>query len=165
MGTVRGGRPAVITLEERPVPLAFLLADGSGHLLPPEPRRVLARRRHPRWLAAIAEGLAEHRLTPAILFFPSRRECDEAARLLGANPAPGEAERAERLRDWIARTPQLAGHPLLSSLRRGGVAPHHAGHLTAWRLCVEEMLEAGLVRLKEALAAELGASGIALPES
>jgi len=147
MGTVRGGRPAVITLEERPVPLAFLLADGSGHLLPPEPRRVRARRRHPRWLAAIAEGLAEHRLTPAILFFPSRRECDEAARLLGANPAPGEAERAERLRDWIARTPQLAGHPLLSSLRRGGVAPHHAGHLTAWRLCVEEMLEAGLVRL------------------
>ncbi len=147
MGTVRGRPPEVITLDERPVPLAFLLADGAGHLLPPEPRRVRPRRRHPRWLPAIADALSQHRLTPAILFFPSRRECDEAARLLGARPEPGEAERAERLQAWIARTPQLASHPLLFALRRGGIAPHHAGHLTAWRMCVEEMLEAGLVRL------------------
>jgi len=147
MGTVRGRPPEVIALETRPVPLAFLLADASGHLLPPEPRRVRARHRHPRWLPAIADALIEHHLTPAIVFFPSRRECDEASRLLGARPAPGEAERAARLREWIARTPQLSGHPLLAALRRGGVAPHHAGHLTAWRMCVEEMLEAGLVRL------------------
>ncbi len=147
MGTVRGRPPQVITLLARPVPLAFLLADGAGHLLPPEPRRVRTRRQNLRWLSTVVDGLIEHLLTPAILFFPSRRACDDAARLLGARPAPGEAERAERLRDWIARVPQLAGHPLLLALRRGGVAPHHAGHLTAWRMCVEEMLEAGLVRL------------------
>jgi superfamily II RNA helicase len=147
MGTVRGHRPQVITLDERPVPLAFLFADASGHLLPPELRRVRGRRRHPRWLPTVADALVENYLTPAIIFFPSRRECDEAARLLGARPAPGEPERAERIRSWIARTPQLSGHPLLPALRRGGVAPHHAGHLTAWRMCVEEMLEAGLVRM------------------
>ncbi len=147
MGTVRGHRPAVITLETRPVPLAYLFADASGRLLPPEIERVRGHRRHPRWLPTVGGALVEHHLVPAILFFPSRRECDEAARLLGAAPAPGEAERAERLRQWIARTPQLVAHPLLSALRRGGVAPHHAGHLTAWRMCVEEMLEAGLLRL------------------
>ncbi len=147
MGTVRGRVPEVITLEARPVPLVFLLADGAGHLLPPEPRHLQGRRRHPRWLSTVTAALIERRLTPAILFFPSRRECDEAARLLGSRPAPGEAERASRLREWIARVPQLAGHPLLPALRRGGVAPHHAGHLTAWRMCVEELIDAGLVRL------------------
>lgn len=147
MSTVRHQTPEVVTLQERPVPLAFLLADGAGRLLPPEPARVRTRRQNPRWLTTVADGLGEHVLTPAILFFPSRRGCDEAARQLGIRPAPGEAERAERLRDWITRVPQLASHPLQAALRRGGVAPHHAGHLTAWRMCVEEMLEAGLVRL------------------
>jgi superfamily II RNA helicase len=147
MGTVRSREPRVITLANRPVPLAFLLADGTGRLLPPDPRRVRRHRRQPRWLAAAAGALHDGRLVPAILFFPSRRECDEAARLLGAHPAPGEAERAERLRRWIARVPQLEGHPHLPALRRGGVAPHHAGHLTAWRMCVEELLDAGLVWL------------------
>lgn len=147
MGAWRGRPPEVITLLTRPVPLVFLLADGAGHLLPPEPKRVTTRRQNLRWLSTVVDGLVEYLLTPAILFFPSRRGCDEAARLLGTRHAPGEAERAERLRDWIARVPQLATHPLLSALRRGGVAPHHAGHLTAWRMCVEEMLEAGLVRL------------------
>ncbi len=144
--TVRGHPPEVIVLDARPVPLQFLLADGAGQLLPPEPRHVRTRRRHPQWLSASTNALHQHHLTPAILFFPSRRECDEAARVLGARPAAGEERRAERLREWIAQVPQLAHHPLLPALRRGGVAPHHAGHLTAWRICVEELLEQGLVR-------------------
>ncbi len=144
--SVRGHAPSVITLDARPVPLQFLLVDGAGHLLPPDPRLVRTRTRHPQWLLAAADALRQHRLTPAILFFPSRRECDEAARLLGVRTMPGEEQRAERLRDWIARVPQLAAHPLLPALRRGGVAPHHAGHLTAWRMCVEELLEEGLIR-------------------
>src|SRR5438445_10730435 len=36
---------------------------------------------------------------------------------------------------------------MLPAPRRGGIAPHHAGHLTAWRMCVEDLLEAGLVRM------------------
>src|SRR5205807_1482138 len=47
----------------------------------------------------------------------------------------------------ITLAPRLAQHPMLPALRRGGVAPHHAGHLTAWRMCVEDLLEAGLVRM------------------
>ena len=144
---VRGRTPAVITLDTRPVPLQYLLADGAGRLLPPDPAAVTTRSRNLRWLQAAAEALESRRLTPAILFFPSRRECDEAARLLGHHPAADETRRAEKLQEWIAQVPQLAHHPLLAPLRRAGVAPHHAGHLTAWRMCVEEMLEAGLVRL------------------
>ncbi|HET9002190.1 MAG TPA: DEAD/DEAH box helicase [bacterium] len=144
---VRGRKPAVVTLETRPVPLQYLLADGAGRLLPPDPNAVSTRSRNLQWLRTAADALEHRRLTPAILFFPSRRECDEAARLLGHHPAPDEARRAERLQEWIEQVPQLAHHPLLAPLRRAGVAPHHAGHLTAWRMCVEEMLEAGLVRL------------------
>jgi superfamily II RNA helicase len=147
LGEVRGHPPEVITLETRPVPLQFLLADGAGRLLPPDPNAVASRPRHGRWLRTAADALEQRRLTPAILFFPSRRECDEAARLLGGQPAPEEARRAVRLQEWITQVPRLAQHPMLPALRRGGVAPHHAGHLTAWRMCVEDLLEAGLVRM------------------
>lgn len=146
MATVRGARPEVITLETRPVPLEYLLADGDGRLHPPDPAQIRTRRRHPQWLPAITEELLRHRLAPAILFFPSRRECDESARRLGAHHAPGRDERTRVIDDWLRRVPQLMGHPLLSGLRQSGVAAHHAGHLTAWRMCVEELLEAGLVR-------------------
>jgi superfamily II RNA helicase len=147
LGEVRGAQPEVVTLETRPVPLQFLLADGTGRLLPPDPNAVTTRGRNLRWLRTAADALEHRQLTPAILFFPSRRECDEAVRMLGTQPAPDEARRTERLQDWIRQVPQLAHHPLLPALQRGGIAPHHAGHLTAWRMCVEEMLEAGLVRL------------------
>ncbi|HEV2440008.1 MAG TPA: DEAD/DEAH box helicase, partial [bacterium] len=90
MATVRGRRPEVITLATRPVPLEFLLADGDGRLHPPDPARIRTRRRHLQWLSTITEGLVRHQLTPAILFFPSRRECDESARHLAARTAPGE---------------------------------------------------------------------------
>jgi superfamily II RNA helicase len=147
LGEVRGHVPEVVTLDARPVPLQFLLADGAGHLLPPDSRAVTSRARHGRWLRTAAEALDHRHLTPAILFFPSRRECDEAARLLGGQPAPDEARRVQRLQPWLDQVPQLAQHPLLPGLRRGGVAPHHAGHLTGWRMCVEDLLEAGLIRL------------------
>ncbi|HLW47418.1 MAG TPA: DEAD/DEAH box helicase [bacterium] len=146
MSSARGRRPEVITLERRPVPLAYLFADGEGRLHPPDPRAIRTRRRHLQWLHPITDGLLRYRLAPAILFFPSRRECDDAARQLASRVTPGEPERARHIDEWLHRVPQLRGHPLLPGLRRAGVAAHHAGHLTAWRMCVEELLEAGLVR-------------------
>ena len=64
MATVRGRRPDVITLETRPVPLEYLLADGDGRLHPPDPARIRTRRRHPQWLSTITEGLVRYDLTP-----------------------------------------------------------------------------------------------------
>ncbi|HTD45940.1 MAG TPA: DEAD/DEAH box helicase, partial [bacterium] len=56
LGEVRGHTPEVITLETRPVPLQFLLADGAGRLLPPDPNAVASRPRHGRWLRTAADA-------------------------------------------------------------------------------------------------------------
>jgi len=145
MGQVRGRRPAVVTERVRPVPLEFLAADASGRLVPL--RVAAAEDRRPReWAAAVMASLEEAGLLPAIFFFPARRLCDEAVRLLGRRPAPGEGERREAWGRWEEEFPHLGGHPFRTVLVRSGVAPHHAGHTTAWRMAVEDLLEKGLLR-------------------
>lgn len=145
MAEVRGRRPTVVTERVRPVPLEFLAADGSGRLVPLD--RAVPEDRRPRdWAVAVMAALDEAGLLPAIFFFPARRLCDEAVRLLGRHPAPGEGERREVWRRWEEEFPHLHGHPFRAPLVRAGVAPHHAGHTTAWRMAVEDLLEKGLLR-------------------
>ncbi|HEV8340118.1 MAG TPA: DEAD/DEAH box helicase [bacterium] len=147
LGRVRGRRPAVIREEERPVPLRRILHDARGRLLPESfAGRLRGGERRRGWLATALGELDEARLLPAILFFPSRRECDEAVRELSAVRGPGEDERRAAFEDWVRTYPYLAAHRFRSFLVRGGVAPHHAGHLTAWRLAVEDLLDRGLIR-------------------
>lgn len=145
MGEVRGRRPAVVTERVRPVPLEFLAADSSGRLVPLD-RAAAEGRRSREWAAGVMAALEEARLLPAIFFFPARRLCDEAVQLLARRPAPGEAARREVWRRWEAEFPYLRDHPFRVPLVRSGVAPHHAGHTTAWRMVVEDLLEQGLVR-------------------
>lgn len=147
LGEVRGRPPRVVREDERPVPLRILMADGKGTLLPtglaprlrPEPRRQ-------GWLVELVRQLEGGSLLPAILFFPSRRECDLAARELSVLRAPGAEERARALGRWESEYPTLLGHRHRHTLIQCGAAPHHAGHLMAWRLAVEEMLARGLIR-------------------
>jgi len=147
MGRVRGRPPAVVRESERPVPLRRVLVEARGHLLPENlAPRVRGGERRRGWLSTTVRELAEASLLPAILFFPARRECDEAVRELSAVRLPGEAERRAGYRVWEQRFPYLAVHPFRWFLIQGGVAPHHAGHLTAWRLAVEDLLDQGLVR-------------------
>ncbi len=147
LGRVRGRPPAVVRETERPVPLRTVLVDARGHLLPEHlAGKVRGGERRRAWLAVAVRELDEARLLPAILFFPSRRECDEAVRELAAVRLPGEAERRAGFRLWEQRFPYLSGHPFRTFLVRGGLAPHHAGHLTAWRLAVEDLLDQGLIR-------------------
>ncbi len=145
MGEVRGRRPAVVTEKVRPVPLEFLAADSSGRLVPLG-RAVAREGRSQGWVTAVMAALEEAGLVPAILFFPARRLCDEAVQLLAKRPAPGETLRREAWRRWEAEFPHLRGHPLRLAVLRAGVAPHHAGHTTAWRMAVEDLLERGLLR-------------------
>ncbi len=145
MAEVRGRRPAVVEERVRPVPLEFLAADGAGCLVPLE-RAVARDRRRPDWVASVVAALEEAELVPAIFFFPARRLCDEAAQLLGKRTAPGEEARRAVWRRWEEEFPHLRGHPFRLALVRAGVAPHHAGHTTAWRMAVEDLLERGLVR-------------------
>ncbi len=147
LARVRGHQPSVVREWERPVPLRRILVDAAGHLLPQDlAPRLRGGERRPGWLGVCVRELAAADLLPAILFFPSRRECDEAVRQLGALRLPGEGARRAAFRAWEHRFPYLAVHPFRWLLIQGGVAPHHAGHLTAWRLAVEDLLDQGLVR-------------------
>lgn len=145
--TVRGHAPRVVVEEERPVPLRLLLADGRGHLLPPAlAARVRAGTRRHGWLSELVRQLDAGRLLPAILFFPSRKECDVAVRELSMLRAPGAEDRARALGTWETEYPTLMGHRYRHTLIQCGIAPHHAGHIMAWRLAVEDLLARGLIR-------------------
>jgi superfamily II RNA helicase len=144
---VRGREPRVILEHERPVPLRMLLADTRGRLLPPA---LAGRSRHEErrrgWLVELLRQLDAGTLLPAILFFPSRRECDQAARELSPLRQPGAEERARALGRWESEYPTLMGHGFRHTLIQSGIAPHHAGHLMGWRLAVEDLLARGLIR-------------------
>ena len=60
--------------------------------------------------------------------------------------APGAEDRARALGAWETEYPTLMGHRYRHTLIQCGVAPHHAGHLMAWRLAVEDLLGRGLIR-------------------
>jgi superfamily II RNA helicase len=147
MARLRGRPPCIVREDERPVPLRFLLADARGRLLPPAFGDSVRREDRRRgWLAELVRQLDAGRLLPAILFFPSRRECDLAARELAPLRQPGAEERARALGRWEREYPTLMGHPFRHTLIHSGIAPHHAGHLMGWRLAVEDLLARGLVR-------------------
>jgi len=144
---VRGKRPEVIIERERPVPLRFVLADSRGRLITPDGLGHLSPgTRSTMWLPGLMRDLEHYSLLPAILFFPARRQCDEAARELAGLRAFGPELRAAALGRWEREFPVLRGHPFRSAVIDSGVAPHHAGHLTAWRLAVEDLLARGLIR-------------------
>jgi len=144
---VRGRRPEVIIERDRPVPLRFILADSRGRLIPPDALGHLTpANRSTGWLSGLMRDLEHYSLLPAILFFPARRQCDEAARELSGLRAFGPELRAAALGRWEREFPILRVHPFRSTVIDSGVAPHHAGHLTGWRLAVEDLLGRGLIR-------------------
>ncbi|MDR5682637.1 MAG: DEAD/DEAH box helicase [Armatimonadota bacterium] len=159
LAEARGRRPAVVEETVRPVPLCFVAVDARGRLLPVElAEQASAGCKRPDWIASLLGALRAADLLPAILFFPARRDCDEAAAVLARSWAgprgspPDSVAGAKRLEErqaawaaWTAELPHLASHAFRAGLLAAGVAPHHAGHTTSWRLVVEDFLERGLL--------------------
>ncbi len=144
---VRGVRPEVIVEQLRPVPLRYILADGRGRLIPPDALGHLPPGgRAQGWLASLMRDLEHYSLLPVILFYPARRQCDEAARELASLRAFGPELRAAAMARWERDYPVLRQHAFRNAVVDSGIAPHHAGHTTAWRLAVEDLLARGLVR-------------------
>jgi superfamily II RNA helicase len=150
MGSVRPRRPELITTEVRPVPLRYGLLGEQRSVLPlglapylltPVSFRALQVHHLPRLL----QTLRGAHLLPTIIFWPTRRACDEAVAGLRELRLPGARERAEAYHELAREYPLLATHPFRQTLIEAGVAPHHAGHLMAWRIVVEELLRAGLL--------------------
>lgn len=92
-------------------------------------------------------ALRQNHLTPAIIFLTSRRACDEAMESFdhADNVLPPARQDAidAALQGVIAQYPSIAEHPLLPTVRRIGVAAHHAGHLPSWKIAVEELMRQG----------------------
>jgi superfamily II RNA helicase len=149
--------------EHRPVPLysVVMFPDGRLDRLIVDDRLNKAVSRHvesrPRGRTGfgvspphgrLLSTLEEVDLAPAIFFLKSRAECDAA--VLRCPMAAGDEDKDRALReltdDFIARYPFMAGYGPLRTLRRRRVAAHHAGHLPHWKLLIERVMKAGLLR-------------------
>lgn len=113
--------------------------------------------------SVLLAALGSYDLLPAIVFLPTRRRCDEAAVEAALTPRGSrvsdsiggdrskrtsvervEARRA-MLREIAERYPEVRKHRHWETVIRGGVASHHAGHLPAWKLAIENLMSAGLL--------------------
>jgi superfamily II RNA helicase len=155
MKEVRGQEPALIWVDskERPVPLRYGFLDRFGRPLPIRIVDLLPQKALKRLIwhsinpVDLVHRLRERSLLPAIIFLPRRRDCDEAVRMFRRyRMEEGCEEREEMFAQLAQQFPRLWEHALARYLIEAGVAPHHAGHLTAWKIAVERMLRAGLVR-------------------
>ena len=152
MTSIRARRPELVTTDVRPVPLRYgwlgeqrsVLPMGlAPFLLTPAAFRPL----QVHHLPGLFHTLRGAHLLPAIIFWPTRRACDEAVAAFHELHLPGARERAAAYHELAREYPLLETHPFRHALIGAGVAPHHAGHLMAWRIVVEELLRAGLLSL------------------
>ncbi|CAB4744476.1 unannotated protein [freshwater metagenome] len=118
----------------------------------------------------VIEKLDREGLLPAITFIFSRAQCDSAVRQCVASGLRlTNAEERSEIRQVIAEKTKslpeddlivLGYHEWVDSLERG-IAAHHAGLLPAFKECVEELFQRGLI--KAVFATETLALGINMP--
>jgi superfamily II RNA helicase len=113
--------------------------------------------------ADVVEALRKGDMLPAIYFVFSRRGCEgrlEACAHLNLL-SPEEAGRLEEIvATYLEANPYVRNHPLLPYLSRG-LAVHHAGLLPAWKVLVERLFQANLIKV--VFATETLAAGINMP--
>jgi superfamily II RNA helicase len=171
------GPTGLIVSEHRPVPLRFHYFEG-GKLSPllkkqghqhEQPRLRPHQRTQVRpWEVQVdpeevVAALAEQDMLPAIYFVFSRRGCEEAMQRCAhlALLTEEEVERVEQIVEpYLEENATVRYHPHLRFVRRG-VAAHHAGLLPAWKVLVERLFQAGLI--KAVFATETLAAGINMP--
>ncbi|WP_204104653.1 MULTISPECIES: DEAD/DEAH box helicase [Spirulina sp. CCY15215] len=173
------GETVLIHSTFRPIPLEFNFSTLKG-LFPllnekqdAVNRRLLPQgRRNPKQrlrkedcppIIQVVKQLEQKDMLPAIYFIFSRRGCDNAAEQLpGFNLVnPGEArELKQRIEEFLAWNPSAARSGQVEPLHRG-IAAHHAGILPAWKGFVEELFQAGLIKV--VFATETLAAGINMP--
>src|SRR5918912_1916294 len=99
--------------------------------------------------ATLLAALDDYNLLPAIIFLPTRRRCDQAASEAAMTRREDKAERRDArrqvLRSFIEQHPEVRSHRHWDTIIKGGVAAHHAGHIPAWKLVIEQLMSAGLL--------------------
>lgn len=140
---------AIIREKERPVPLKFGLLSRSYHPVPMKKAFVLHRKKIKTFIDPVRlhERLSSYDLLPAIVFMSRRADCDRQAAKFRQVIAEGKEKRKAFVDSFLTEHPYIRKHPFLPTLVSAGVAPHHAGHITAWKLCVERMLKLNLLQI------------------
>jgi len=163
----------------RPVPLQFnycttkrlvpLLNDSATAIHPQLKRhhrdsKKSGRRSRDRVsLPFVLSQLQQRDMLPAIYFIFSRRGCDKAVGDVSHLSLVTEAEARQlklRIDEFLAWNPDAARRGQLEPLYRG-IAAHHAGILPLWKGLVEELFQAGLIKV--VFATETLAAGINMP--
>jgi superfamily II RNA helicase len=107
-------------------------------------------------IADILSELERQQMLPAIVFRTARAQCDtdvqhaHTARDLHLPPT-----RQHELREMVLKVAAqyemeeelITTHPQYLSLIKTGVGAHHAGQLLGWRLMLEELMSAGMLRV------------------
>ncbi len=164
--------PYVISLDQNELRTKTYYRRGSG--VPQHERISRPREGHRRVYVPrreeVVEVLAEHGMLPAIYFVFSRAGCDRSVRwlreagtrLTTRAEADHIRERAESRAAWMDEEDlvTLGFHDFLDGLA-AGVAAHHAGMLPLFKETVEELFEAGLVKV--VFATETLSLGINMP--
>ena len=175
------GPTKLIYSNYRPVPLTFHFAVEKGifPLLNPEQTKIHPRLRNYRkparrqrgqkkkpptvTLSTVVSKLQQKDMLPAIYFIFSRRGCDRAVQTVAHMNlvTAAEAELLKRyIDDFVDRNPEAIRANQLEPLYRG-IAAHHAGILPAWKGLVEQLFQAGLIKV--VFATETLAAGINMP--
>ncbi len=164
--------PYVVSLDQSELRTKTYYRRGSGlpqHQRIPRPREGYRRVYVPR-REEVVEVLSEEGMLPAIYFVFSRAGCDRSVQWLRQSgvrlTTPIEADRirevAEGRAAWIDEEDlvTLGFYGFLEGLM-AGVAAHHAGMLPMFKETVEELFEAGLVKV--VFATETLSLGINMP--
>ncbi len=164
--------PYVVSLDREEVRYKTFQRRGSGttqHHRIPRPREGYRRVYVPR-REDVVEVLADHGMLPAIYFVFSRAGCDRSVewmmqggiRLTTPEEAVRIREFAEMRVAWMDEQDlkTLGFYPYLDALA-AGISAHHAGMLPVFKETVEELFEAGLVKV--VFATETLSLGINMP--
>jgi len=107
-------------------------------------------------LAPIVRELEKNNLLPAIVFRTARVQCDTDVEKAAANrklqiPSSRQTELRQAVESIAKRYDTdidlIRSHPHYSSLVKTAIGAHHAGQLLTWRLVLEELMSAGLLRV------------------
>jgi ATP-dependent RNA helicase HelY len=164
---------------ERPVPLIWfslgrrikpLFKTEVSSSLKIEPEEIIENQSDfsvPRALVKLKEKGA----TPSIIFFSSRKECEEYALQVGEMVDEGKINlddsdqdrerRQEFCEIYFQNFPYLHNDPFVLNFIKTGVAPHHAGLFPAMKVLFEDALKIGLAH--SIFATKTLASGIDVP--
>jgi ATP-dependent RNA helicase HelY len=164
--------PYVVSLDREEVRYRSYTRRGSGtmqHQRIPRPREGHRRVYVPR-REEVVDVLAEQGMLPAIYFVFSRAGCDRSVEwLMASGVRLTTNEEAHRIREFAEMRVAWMGEEDLKTLGfydlqealAAGIAAHHAGMLPVFKETVEELFEAGLVKV--VFATETLSLGINMP--